>query len=311
VPCWLRAWAWLAAIAALPLVTLGAEVTTKSVGMVDPKGFRAPWHLFTLSRDQLSLGVLIEHGHRLAGFIVGIACIILAVGLLLQARGWFHRSLGFLALGMVTLQGLLGIFRVNLHDWLGMGPTLALIHGCFAQLTFATLVAVAVLCSRAFWAATTEAPQGLRTASLALCLLVYVQVVFGAALRHLLDPSAQRLHMILAFGVVLGVFWLVWRLRDREDKEKGERRGVSPPVENINPAPRLVGALLLGLVLLQPILGVEAWIRRFGAGTLPELLHSSPDLDLARSAHHVVGTLIFATTVALAVLLHRRGEVAA
>ena len=42
VPRWLRAWAVLTACAALPLVTLGAEVTTKQVGMVDQKGFRRP-----------------------------------------------------------------------------------------------------------------------------------------------------------------------------------------------------------------------------------------------------------------------------
>src|SRR5437773_781241 len=97
VPRWLRAWAVLTVLAALPLVTLGAEVTTKKVGMVDPKGFRSPWHLFTLGSDQLHLGYLIEHGHRLAGFVVGVCCIVLAVGLSVTARGWFFRSLGWLA----------------------------------------------------------------------------------------------------------------------------------------------------------------------------------------------------------------------
>src|SRR5262249_23588081 len=146
-----------------------------------------------------------------AGFVVGIACIVLALGLTVGARGWFHRSLGWVALIAVGLQGLLGIFRVNLHDWLGMGPNLALIHGCFAQLVFATLVGVAVLCSRAWWASPEVEGEGrkLRSASVAVCLLVYTQAVFGAILRHLLDPVAQRLHVLLAFAVVLAVLWLV------------------------------------------------------------------------------------------------------
>ena len=105
VPRWLRLWAALTALAALPLVTLGAEVTTRKVGMVDPKGFRAPWHLFTLSGEQLSLGYLIEHGHRLAGFVVGICCIVLALGMTAFARGWLHRSLGFIFSGTIHSVG--------------------------------------------------------------------------------------------------------------------------------------------------------------------------------------------------------------
>src|SRR5205085_6864053 len=107
---WLRGWAVFTVLAALPLVMLGAEVTTKKVGMADPKGFRAPWHLFTLSGDQLSRGLLIEHGHRLAGFSVGICCIVLAIGMTLAARGRLHRSLGWLALLAVSSQGILGIY---------------------------------------------------------------------------------------------------------------------------------------------------------------------------------------------------------
>jgi hypothetical protein len=79
----------------------------------------------------------------------------------------------------------------------------------------------------------------------------------------------------------------------------------------MNPMTRRIGYALAGLVLVQPILGVEAWMRRFGMGDLPELVHSSPGLDLVRTGHHVLGTLIFATTVALALMLHRRSAFAA
>jgi cytochrome c oxidase assembly protein subunit 15 len=287
VPLWLRVWAVLTACAALPLVTLGAEVTTKRVGLADPKGFRLPWRLFDPEGEQLPLGLLIEHGHRLAGFVVGIACIVLAVGLTVQGRSRLHRSLGWLALAAVSLQGLLGIFRVDLHVL--FGPSLALIHGVCAQVVFATLVAVAVFSSRT-WSEGPAVPPSLRSASRWLCLLVFVQVVFGAVLRHLLDPVAQRLHVLLAFAVLVAVFLLVRRLTD-SDVDRGTRR---------------IGYFLAALLLLQPVLGVEAWIRRFGTGELPELMPSSPALDLIRSGHHLLGTLIFATTVALAVMLHRR-----
>jgi cytochrome c oxidase assembly protein subunit 15 len=292
VPRWLRAWAVFTALAALPLVTLGAEVTTKKVGMVDKEGFRVPWHLFTVAGQDLSLGYLIEHGHRLAGFVVGVCCIVLAVGMALFARGWFHRSLGVFALLAVSAQGVLGIFRVNLNAL--MGSDLAALHGCLAQLVFATLVAIAVLSSRS-WSEPAVTPPGLRTLGLWLAVLMYVQVVLGAVTRHLLPAYllTQRLHVLLAFVVVGLVFVLAGKLR-REGNNTAARRL----------------ALGLGvLVLIQPVLGVEAWVRRFGAATLPELVPSDPALDLVRSGHHVLGTLIFAATVALAVLLCRRETV--
>ena len=49
VPRWLHAWAVLTVCAALPLVLLGAEVTTKQIGMVDPQGFRELNQFMTIS----------------------------------------------------------------------------------------------------------------------------------------------------------------------------------------------------------------------------------------------------------------------
>jgi hypothetical protein len=41
-PRWLHAWAVLTVVATLPLLFLGAEVTTKQAGMTDPAGYRHP-----------------------------------------------------------------------------------------------------------------------------------------------------------------------------------------------------------------------------------------------------------------------------
>src|SRR5215813_4664924 len=82
VPRWLHRWAVLTACAALPLVLLGAEVTTRQVGMVDSQSVRTPWHLFTVSMEEHGLGYLIEHSHRFAGWFVGACAIILALGML-------------------------------------------------------------------------------------------------------------------------------------------------------------------------------------------------------------------------------------
>jgi cytochrome c oxidase assembly protein subunit 15 len=295
VPRWLHGWAILTAVAALPLVTLGAEVTTRQVGMADPAGLREPWYFFTLNLRETPLGPLIEHGHRQLGWIVGLCCIVLAIGLTVAARRTWQRWLGWAALAAVSVQGVLGIFRVNLHALLG--SSLSTIHGCFAQITFAILVAVAVLTSRT-WATPLPASADLaRCRSLALVLagLTYVQIVFGAIMRHLYDRSAQRLHILLAFLVVGLAVWLV---RDMQQAR---------PDRTL----RRMGWLLLAFLVIQPMLGLEAYLRRFGVGTLPELVPASPMLDLVRSAHHVLGTLTFATVVALNLFLRRPRPVVA
>jgi cytochrome c oxidase assembly protein subunit 15 len=292
MPRWLHAWAVLTVCAVLPLVTLGAEVTTKQVGMADRQGFRMPWNLFNAPWHSMSLGLLIEHAHRLAGFVVGICCIVLALGLTVCARGWY-RGLGWLALVAVCAQGILGVYRVNRHAQ--FGPELALVHGCFAQLVFATLVSVAVLTSRA-WARPLAIPGRLRRLALLLMALLYAQIVFGATVRHLYDPIAQRVHVLTAFLVVALACWLLPAVWQAAGKDRSLRT--------------LVG--LMGLLLvLQPILGVEAWLGRFGAATLPELVPSNPVLDGVRSGHHLVGTLLFAGSVALTLLLYRPAFTAA
>jgi heme A synthase len=123
--------------------------------------------------------------------------------------------------------------------------------------------------------------------------------VFGAITRHLTDGLAQRLHIALAFAVLILAAILIYRLWESAADRATMRFAL------------VLGALLVA----QPVLGIEAWMRRFGPerplDLLPEMVPSSPALDLVRSAHHVVGTLIFATAVALAVMLRRPAAEAA
>lgn len=294
VPRWLHWWAVLTVCAALPLVLLGAEVTTRQVGLVDPQGFRAPWHLLTAPLRERGLGYVIEHSHRLAGFTVGTCSIVLALGLWWTARRRLLRWLGCAALAAVSAQGVLGIFRVNL---LRFEPYLALVHGCFAQLVFALLVSIAVLTSRAWGrpVAASRERTNLRRLALGVSMLVYVQIVFGAFVRHLQDRVAQRFHVLLAFVAAATAAWLV--------KGIWERLGTDRPA-------RRTAAVLAVLVALQVMLGVETWIRRFGSGVPVEWQTPSAATDMVRSTHFLVGALVFTTTVVLALFLSRPGVAA-
>jgi cytochrome c oxidase assembly protein subunit 15 len=282
----------LTVCATLPLLLLGAEVTTLQVGMVDPVGFREPWHLFRVAeRAWREVGFLIEHSHRLVGFVVGSCVIVLAIGLWrCDARRWV-RWLGVAALVAVSIQGLLGGLRVNLNPL--MGKNLALIHGCTAQLVFAILVSLVVVTSRSWRDAASlpAPPRDLRTWSLVLAGLIYVQIIFGAVVRHQDIVLGARAHLFTAFAVVAAVVWF-WKLLT--DK-------------TANTAALMPRAwLLTGLLVVQLLLGIESWLSRFGSAEWRQLRPVLADSGLLRSLHYLVGSFMFVTAVAIALRAHRQ-----
>jgi cytochrome c oxidase assembly protein subunit 15 len=294
-PRWLHAIAVLTAVMALPLLFLGAEVTTKQAGMVDQEGLRQPWHLWTLVSekgvryfaDSSNWGLLIEHSHRTVGWIVGSCAIVLAVGLGLgQSRRWL-RWMGLAALLAVSCQGVLGILRVKYHAL--AGPEIALVHGCTAQLVFALLSSVAYLTSSAWDHGFGEASADVRLKRLALLTagFVYVQILAGAFVRHTESVVAPRLHLLAAFAVVAAAAALAasyWHSRKRD----------------VNLSRLLF--VLAGLVALQLLLGVEAWLSKFAttSGLFVPLKPLTEQPDLMRSLHLLVGSLLFACSVMVA-----------
>jgi cytochrome c oxidase assembly protein subunit 15 len=293
-PRWVHYLAVLMVCATLPLLLLGAEVTTRGVGMVDPRGFRWPWEIFALlgqGDNAANSALVIELTHRLFGFLVGILAIGLCVGLFIKASGW-KRWLGAAALAAVVAQGLLGRYRVDLNAL--FGSTLALIHGCFAQLVFAFLVSIALWTSRV-WRDGPRLPgqdARLRHGSLAVAFLVFVQIVLGAVIRHKELALGLRAHLLFAFVVVAAVIWLAKSAYDSADRASLGAAG-----------------LLCVLVAVQLFLGLETWLSKLVVtwpGTFERVEPFALPAELIRSAHYLVGALIFATSVATALLAHRQ-----
>jgi heme a synthase len=289
-PRWLHAWSVLTAGATVALLALGAVVTTFQVGMADPVWPTVPWHLALIDWHEPNPGFVIEHSHRLAGYVVGCCVIVLTVGLLMSARRNWLKWLGVAALAGVIAQGLLGGFRVLLHAWLG--TNLAVIHGCFAQIVFSLLVSLAVITSARFAAAGLPAEETphLRRWSLALTMLVFLQLVWGALVRHTNGALAQRMHFLTAFAVVAIAVWFArtaWMM-------PGTRRVLARTL------------ILLGVLLtLQVMLGVESWLSKYAGVLLPETHKPTVGQAATRVAHVLVGSFILATSVVLTVLLHR------
>jgi cytochrome c oxidase assembly protein subunit 15 len=287
-PRWLHRCAIFTVAATMVLLGLGSAVTTFRAGMADPIWPTAPTALLQASSEQLEdVRFVIEHSHRLAGYIVGICAIVLAGWLwLAEPRRWLA-WLGFAALIGVSVQGVIGGLRVTEHARWGL--ELRILHGSFAQIVLAVLVSVAVFTSPSWIAgATCERSGRLKRSARWALALVYLQIVFGVLLRHTYGALAQRLHLLTAFAALAAVIWLVkvsWELRDR--------------------ALRTSAVFLASAVGLQVLLGVEAWMTQLGAGTIPEMLTITARRVAVRTAHVLGGSLLLAATVTTVLLAHR------
>ncbi len=291
-PRWLHAIAVATVVCTLPLLFLGAGVTSHGVGMVDPQGFRPPWVVINTLLEDGRFAWRLEYGHRTFGFLVGMCGIALAIGSWFFDRRTWMGWVGFLVLAMICLQGALGIFRVDLN---GRFPiAFKLMHGIFAQMVFATIVSAMLFTSRR-WAAlrAMNASPGLRRGSLIVAVTVFAQLVLGGLVRHdelLLGP---RGHLLGAFLTTGAIAWLLMATRREENGRTTFR------TERI---------LLMGLLSLQLVLGIEAWLARFHVpgSNLPQLAPAPTHAEWLRTAHYLVGSMIFAATVSITWITHRR-----
>jgi len=251
---WPHRLAWALACCTFPLVFVGGLVTTYGAGMAVPDwpstfGY---WVYYPLRSWIAVQDVFLEHGHRVIGQIVGLLTIALAIALWRTDPRRGMRWLGLVAVLGVLVQGTLGGLRVIGNDLL-----LADIHGCVAQLFFALAAAMVTLTSPAWRSArSATGTRWLQRNTAGLAILVYVQVVLGAQLRHLLRDAGPGwfvlwvwLHLIVAGLVLIGSIglWIWIRRRFAERSRPRARAGLL--------------ALLLGT---QTVLGALTWLTNYG-----------------------------------------------
>lgn len=170
--------------ATLLLILLGGMVTSLGGGLSVPDWPTTyGYNMFTFPISQWEGLVFWEHVHRLAGAFVGLLTLILAAWVVwAETRRWV-RLLGLGVLALVVIQGIMGGLRVT-----EVSTTLAIIHGCVAQAFLCALTLLALALSPG-WAREHPSERGglflgFACWSWALVGAVFVQLVFGAVMRH-------------------------------------------------------------------------------------------------------------------------------
>ena len=293
-PLWVHRFAVLTAAATLILIFVGALVTSTGSGLAVPD-----WPLsFGQVFPPMVGGVLFEHGHRMVAAFVGMLTVTLMVLLShWEPRSWV-RWLARGALLAVVLQGTLGGLTVLLR----LPTAVSVTHACLAQAFFCLTVTLAV-CTAPGWHTLLPCCQdpcqpSLRFLVTATTVMVYLQLILGALMRHtgaglaipdfplafgrlippLLSP-AVTIHFLHRLGALLvtclGV-WSIIRVWRHYRSERVLRRPAST---------------LAILLFLQLTLGaLTIWTQR---AVLP------------MTAHVAIGAAVLATSLVLTLRVYR------
>ncbi len=164
------------------LVLAGSLVTSTDSGLSVPD-----WpttygqNMFTFPMSKWVGGIFYEHSHRLIASTVGLLTIVLAAWLwVAEPRRWIKR-LGVVALAAVIVQGLLGGLTVRYF----LPAPVSTAHAALAEIFFCLTVAIALFTSPGWIGGEGQVDDAvLRRTATATSVLVYAQILVGAAMRH-------------------------------------------------------------------------------------------------------------------------------
>jgi len=304
----LHLFALLTAASTAVLIFAGGLVTSTGSGLSVPDWPNSyGWFMFTFPLENWVGGIFYEHSHRLIASTVGFLILVLAFWLWrAEPRRWVRR-LGYIALGAVITQGVLGGITVL---WYLPDP-ISIAHASLAEIVFCLTTTIALVTSpgwrRGYLARGRDssdlasAPaddRRLQRLALATLATVYAQIVVGATMRHT-DAGLAIPDFPWMFGHLVPDHW--------------------DPKIAIHFAHR-VGALVVATVALTV---VGAVFRRHGgrpelrgpAGLLTLLIATQITLGayvvlsgkqpIINTLHVATGALVFVTSLVLTLRLFR------
>ena len=285
------------------LLVTGGLVTGMESGLAVPDWPNSFGHnmlLYPIS--EMKGGIFYEHAHRLFGMLVGTTALVLLSVVWREDRRAWVRVVAVAFLTMICVQGLLGGLRVtgNLTvatSGLELQPStlLAIVHGMFGQIVFATACVIAVITSD-LWRNASPA-RGIQHADrvrglpIALCVLLLVQLFFGASYRHLqIPPTGEQAAVHPAWpiwGHIAGALVILVVAVATGAIASSRCRDITPI--------RVLGKGLVHAVGLQLALGIGALVV-----VLLRVDQAIPVYEVVvTSAHQALGALILAMTAML------------
>jgi heme a synthase len=274
-----RRLAVLTAVVSLAPIGFGSLVTTLGAGMAFPDWptsngqamLAYPW--LSSSGDKF-----VEHGHRLAGMLIGLCSVVLAACAWLGNARRSVRVMTLVVVVGVIVQGLIGGLRVRLDR-----QTIAFAHSVFGCLVFVALWLTALMAGQSWGlvSGATRLNQSKVLSSLAVTypLLCFLQYVLGGFIRHL--GSLVHEHLGGAIVVTLTSVVIVGLSR-RSSCLSVRRAGISVGVT----------------VSLQVAVGLAVWITKYGFPPLCVVAVQHSMLQIvSRSLHTVAGMSVVLSSV--------------
>ena len=295
----LHGFAVITAIAGFVLVVAGALVTSNDAGLSVPD-----WPLSHGSLlPEMVGGILYEHSHRLIAATVGLLTLVLAFWLQQsEPRPWVRR-IGWLALGMVVAQGVLGGITVLFF----LPTSVSVAHACLGQIFFCSLVTMAYL--------TSPTGQGdhpllhrsgvrpvldrqTKLASMTV-LVIFFQLMLGAILRHTGTVAGSKGATLVTSALLAHLFWALvvggFVVATAFAVLGRNRAGAS----------NRLGYLMVCLFGLQLLLGLGAyWARVVRLQQVQPLLSGV----VITTCHVAVGALLLAGSLILSLSLAQQTE---
>lgn len=178
-PKGLRRFSRLTCFSTLFLIFAGGMVTSTGSGLAVPDW---PLSYGTLFPPMVG-GIFYEHGHRMVATTVGSLVLCLTIWLGIKEKRRWVRHLGIAALGAVVLQGILGGLTVLFF----LPTAISASHAVLAQTFFIVTIVIAYSLSlereRRESLPKATSPWLLRMIFVS-GVLIYVQLIFGALMRH-------------------------------------------------------------------------------------------------------------------------------
>lgn len=237
--------------------------------------------LYPWLRDLRHTDKFVEHGHRLAGVLIGLVSIALVTVTFIRERRTWVRTFSVVILLAVISQGLLGGMRVRMNEQV-LAMTHSITGGLFFTLCFTFAIVVRRNSNRHQDTDSAITP-GVFAATMLLPFAVVSQYVLGGMFRHL----GRMLYEHVAGAIVVTILvTIVAFCLFRSESIILRRRGH-----------------WLALALLAQIsLGIGAWITKLGFPTLGWVATAnSPAQNVICSLHTVGAMFVLATSTVAAV----------